>query len=206
MNLYRFVNYDRSGRIAWLLQEMGLPFECKTMPFGPDGNFSEDYLNKSPVGKVPALELEAEILFETGSILLRLCELYPQHDLFPTPNSEQRGSYLNWFFLMTASFDSICFEFVRPDIRDPDERAVRIARSKADVPRFLRALDKQLADNPFIMGDKFSIVDIQATGPLLYCMAQGMLSEWPKLESYAVRMSQRPAAVKSAAFKLAGKN
>lgn len=201
MNLYRFVHYDRSGRVAWLLCEMDLPFTTEEISFGEDGRFSESYLQKSPVGKVPALECDDSALFETGSILMRLCELHPEHGFLPDQNSPDRANYLNWFFLLTASFDSICFEFVRPDVRDPKEKAVRMSRSEQDIPRFLKAIDKQLADNPFMMGERFSIVDIQATGPLMYCLAHGALEDWPSLKSYLARMSQRTAVIKARPFR-----
>ncbi|TCS42998.1 glutathione S-transferase family protein [Reinekea marinisedimentorum] len=202
MKLYRFVNYDRSGRIAWLLMEMGLPYNTESIAYGPEGNFSADYLAKSPVGKIPALDTDDEVLFETGAILLRLAELHPEHDLFPGPDSPQRAHALNWLFLLTASFDPVCFEFVRPDVTDPEEKAVCIHRSERDVVRYLSALDKQLAGKAFILGDQFSIVDIQATCSLMYCQAHGLLEDWPALKSYAMRLAQRPAAVKAETFRV----
>lgn len=55
--------------------------EYKTVTLYP--NQSAEYLSKSPMGKVPALETEYGILTETNVILEYLDEAYPDKPLYP---------------------------------------------------------------------------------------------------------------------------
>jgi glutathione S-transferase len=55
--------------------------EYKTVTLYP--NQSPEYLSKSPMGKVPALETEQGILTETNVILEYLDDTYPEKPLYP---------------------------------------------------------------------------------------------------------------------------
>ena len=58
----------RSLRIIWLCEELGLPIEIETISFHPDFRFSEEWLSRHPVGKVPVLEDGEFSMFESGAM------------------------------------------------------------------------------------------------------------------------------------------
>ena len=63
----------RSMRTLWLLNELDVPFRVQVHPF--DRSLRDpEYLTLSPAGRVPALEIEGERMFETGAITEYLCE------------------------------------------------------------------------------------------------------------------------------------
>ena len=58
----------RSMRVLWLLRELGVDFEIVLHNFDKSLR-SEDYLNLSPAGRVPSLEMDDDIIWESGAII-----------------------------------------------------------------------------------------------------------------------------------------
>ena len=54
MTVYRFVPEDRSGRVSWLLEELGVPYEAHDLDMEHDENRSEEFLSLNPLGRVPS--------------------------------------------------------------------------------------------------------------------------------------------------------
>ena len=82
-------------RSLWLLHELGIPFEVKTYPFDASIK-SPDYLARHPAGRVPALELDGCVLFESGAITEVLCERFSPDTLGRSPSHPERADWLNW--------------------------------------------------------------------------------------------------------------
>ncbi len=69
-------NGARSMRSLWLLNEMGIAFELKELPFSMEGLRTPEYLAFSPLGRVPCLVDGDVSVFESGAILLYLAEKF----------------------------------------------------------------------------------------------------------------------------------
>jgi hypothetical protein len=63
----------RSFRILWLMEEMGLEFEVVRRSFFDKSLRSPEYLAISPAGRVPALEIDGRVIYESGAITEYLC-------------------------------------------------------------------------------------------------------------------------------------
>ena len=69
----------RSGSIVWILEEIGVPYETKTVDYRhADGTGARDPANPHPHGKVPALMHDGNLVFESGAIALYLTDLFPE--------------------------------------------------------------------------------------------------------------------------------
>jgi glutathione S-transferase len=79
LTLYGFDVSNYFNMIKLALAIKGI--EYKTVTLYP--NQSPEYLSKSPMGKVPALETEQGVLTETNVILEYLDEAYPDKPLYP---------------------------------------------------------------------------------------------------------------------------
>jgi len=62
----------RSMRSLWLLHELDVPFDLKTYPFDKSLR-AADYLALNPTGRVPTLELDGQVICESGAIAQALC-------------------------------------------------------------------------------------------------------------------------------------
>lgn len=63
----------RSFRILWLMEEMGLDFEVARRSFFDKSLRDPGYLTISPAGRVPALEIDGRVIYESGAITEYLC-------------------------------------------------------------------------------------------------------------------------------------
>ena len=85
----------RSMRSLWLLHELDVPFEVKTYPFDKTLR-APSFLEMSPAGRVPALEIDGQPVFETGAITQILCERFSPVGLGRPASSPERLDWLVW--------------------------------------------------------------------------------------------------------------
>lgn len=74
--LYTFAPKDRSGKIRWLLEELGLQFQIKTLNAADNEHKNDAFKNISPFSTVPVLKDGDSIIFESGAIAVYLCDKY----------------------------------------------------------------------------------------------------------------------------------
>ncbi|WP_322866034.1 glutathione S-transferase family protein [Aquicoccus sp. G2-2] len=78
---------SRSFRVLWLLFEMGIEPEVISYDIARGDLRDPDFLGLSPAGRVPVLEVDGQVLFESGAIVEYLCETRPDAGLAPGPGS-----------------------------------------------------------------------------------------------------------------------
>ena len=64
-----FAPNSRAGRIVWLLEELGLPYEINKMAFHQKDLKSDEHRARHPLGRVPVLEDGDISIFESGAIV-----------------------------------------------------------------------------------------------------------------------------------------
>jgi glutathione S-transferase len=85
----------RSFRVLWLLHEAGLEHELRQMSFFDKSLRGPDFLALSPAGRVPALEVDGQVMAESGAMLEYLVESRAPH-LGVAPGHPDRAAYLQW--------------------------------------------------------------------------------------------------------------
>lgn len=85
----------RSFRILWFCHEAGLPHELVHHSFFDKSLRSPEFLALSPAGRVPAVEIDGQVMFESGAILEYLAETRAP-DLHRAPGHPDRMAYLEW--------------------------------------------------------------------------------------------------------------
>lgn len=123
--------------------------------------FSSGFVAANPNSKIPALvDYSTEKptrVFESGSILLYLAEKF--NAFLPTTPAE-RTECLNWLFWQMASAPILGGGFGHFYAYAPEKYEYPINRYTMEIKRQLDVLDKQLAANPFIAGEHYSIADM----------------------------------------------
>ena len=89
------VPQSRSFRVLWFLHEAGLEHRVELMSFAGKALRDPAYLALSPAGRVPALRLGGQTMFESGAILEYLSETRAPH-LTRAPGHPERAPYLEW--------------------------------------------------------------------------------------------------------------
>ena len=92
----------RSVRPLWLLEEMGLPYELKSCAFDPEYFASEEYRRINPVGQVPVLYDDDEVITESTAIMEYLLNRYGPSPLGVEAQHEETSCFLRWLHLSEA--------------------------------------------------------------------------------------------------------
>lgn len=189
---------SRSVRILWLLEELGLPYELRSAALEPPA--PRPFAQKTPSGKVPTLEDDGTVMFESGAILEYVLEKYANGRLAPEPGSSLRGPFLQWVHFAEATLfpglGNIAWHTRFKQDADAVAGALEDYRGWAEAG--LDALERQLAGQPFVLGAEFSGADIMLGYSLLVAKAFGVLGErYPALNAYLARLTERPALRKA---------
>lgn len=83
MKLYSMVPQDCSGKVRWLLLELGVPFEEERLSYRAGDLKTESYLAKHPIGQVPVLEDGTQTVYESYAIVAYLADKYIDRGLAP---------------------------------------------------------------------------------------------------------------------------
>lgn len=178
----------RSISIIWLLEEIGAPYETKSVTTRTaDGKGEIDPANPHPHGKVPALVHDREVVFECAAIALYLVDLFPEAKLAPRIGEPKRGALLSWLAY-------------RPGVLEPAmmERRMKIAHVTGAMgwpePDEVDALlNRHLTENEYFLGEAFSAVDIMVGGAIHYMIMVKSMVETPVFKEYIGRITARPA-------------
>jgi glutathione S-transferase len=179
---------SRSAGTIWLLEELGAPYELKTVDIRRgDGTGAKDPANPHPHGKVPCLVHDGHRVFEIAAITLYLTDLFPEKKLAPAVGDPRRGEYLSWLAW-------------RPGVLEPAMLMRRFGVQHvpgtmgwAEAGEVESVLNETLASRPYLLGDAFSAADISVGGTIAFLMQFKILNESPTLKEYASRITARPA-------------
>jgi glutathione S-transferase len=185
---------SRGVRILWLLEEIGAPYELKMVNIRRgDGSGARDESNPHPHGKVPALEHDGRVIFETTAIALYLTDLFPQAGLGPKVSDKERSEYLSWLAYYGGVFEpSLTAKFLKI-------QHIYGTFAWAPFDDVLDYLGRTLAARPFLLGDKFSAADIVYGGSMQFLIARGMVPGTDVFKAYGERVTARPAYARAQA-------
>jgi glutathione S-transferase len=194
---FRVSNYHNKVLIA--LYEKGVPFEedCEVHPSQKD-----EYLEKSPMGKVPYLEIDGARIRESAVILEYLEDAYPQKPLLPRDPLERarvreivvflelhlelvvRRLYGGLFFGGSFSDET------KAQVEKGVAKGVRALKAVAQFDPFIAGKDLTFADcAAFVHLSIVTLVTKQAFG-------RDFLEDIPQVKPYLKMLGERPAFAK----------
>ena len=188
----------RSMRSLWLLHEMDVPFRVVVHPF--DKSLRDpSYLTLSPAGRVPALEIDGERMFETGAITQYLCERFPEAGLGREISAPDRMAWLVWVhFAETISQHVAALTQQHVALYDDSMRSPIVMKLEAArISKCYDALEARLStpieNRDMLLTSGFSAADI-SVGQAVY-MAQKFckLDKHPATAEWFARLEERPA-------------
>jgi glutathione S-transferase len=194
MILLTYAPNSRAGRVRWLLEELGVPYELRRVTLYTPEMQTPEYLALHPLGKVPALTVDGRTMIESGAMLVYLADRFAERGLAPALDAPERAAYLQWIF-----FTATTLEPPLDTIYKHDDPAVK-AQGAADFHAAARVIEPALGDGrPFLLGERFTAADISIGSVLGWARALGLLAEHPALVDYGRRVGGRPAAKASRA-------
>jgi glutathione S-transferase len=189
---------SRAGRCLWMLEELGVEFEHVPTSFLGDQKKPE-YLALNPNGRIPTLEDEGLVLWESMAINLYLAEKYGKGTLWPESEAD-RAHTLKWsFWVMTEVEPPLMQVMMNRAILPQDKRdPKRAERGERNLAKPLGILDASLEGREFLLGGAFSTADLNVASVLAWApsLAQVDMSRWPNASRWLTACTSRPAMVK----------
>jgi len=184
----------RSFRTLWLLEEIGSPYEIKTVSIRRgDGSGTRDSANPHPHGKVPALVHDGALIYETTAIALYLTDAFPDAGLGPKIGEADRGAYVTWLSYYSGVFEpSLTAKFLKL-------QHIYGTFGWAPFEEVVEHLTATLQNRPYFLGERFSAVDVVFGGSMPLLMSRQILPENDILKDYVARITARPAFARTQA-------
>jgi glutathione S-transferase len=185
----------RSFRPLWMLEELGLPYELKILPFPPRAK-ARSYLDINPLGTVPAFFDDATRMTESAGICQYLAARFSPRALDVASDEPDFGAYLNYLHFGEATLTFPQTLVLRYRYFEPAER--RQPQVAEDYAKWflarLRSLDRVLATREFLCAGRFTAADISVGYALLLATHLELSDQFTvAVRSYWARLQERPA-------------
>lgn len=179
----------RDMRARWALEEAGLPYRTRLIGF--EDQDSAGYRALQPFGKVPVLEDDGLVLFESGAIVLHIGERSPA--LLPA-DATGRGRAIAWLFAALDTIEGVVGQLVDIDLFHADDEWAKLRRPDAEEAVRLRLaeLAAYLGDRDYLEG-RFTAGDLMMTTVLRFLRDTDLVAAEPTLQAYQARCEARPA-------------
>ncbi|WP_227428848.1 glutathione S-transferase family protein [Psychrobacter sp. I-STPA6b] len=191
------LNQSRSLRILWLLEvlknQYDIDYEVITHQRDPVTHLATESLKAiHPLGKSPVIEVEGEVVAESGAIVEFLIDRYAP-DLRPQADSMEYAKYLQWIHFAESSLMlPILMEvFVAKEgIRDTQFLLQYIDKEKSKV---LNYLNDNLANKSYLVADKLTGADFMLSFVVLMLNKKQALADYPHIAYYAKHLMSLPS-------------
>jgi glutathione S-transferase len=189
-----YTNPMSRGRIVrWMLEEVGAPYETVLLDYASTMK-APDYLAINPMGKVPAIRHGDTIVTEGAAICTYLADAFPEAGLAPAPGTPERGAYYRWMFFGAGPVETAALVKALNATVPADRTAMAGYGTHAMVADVLEQL---VGANDYILGDRFSAVDVCLGSQIGWGTHFGTIEKRPGFDAYLGRIMSRPAAVRA---------
>jgi glutathione S-transferase len=191
------VPLSRAFRSLWALEEIGVEYESVPVNFLDDAK-KPQYLAINPNGRIPALVDGDLTLFESMAINLYLAEKY---DGGLQPKSlEDVARAVQWSFWGMTELEPHLLKILQNRVLLPeDQRDASEAEAGVEALQApLGVLDGALADRSHLLGDAFTIADLNVASVLSWAIFVGLdLTGFARVKAWFDACLGRPAAARA---------
>jgi glutathione S-transferase len=196
------VPISRSISNIWAALELGIEYE--NVPIGWDDNsiYSDAYRRINPNRRVPAIQDGDFIMWESLAINLYLVKKRGG-PLAPMALQEEARAW-QWTLWAATQLERPAMQWAfNTFILEPHERRPEAAAKALEELRpLLEVLEGELAKTPYLLGDRFTVADLNVGCVLLRAHQQFDLAELPKLAAWDKAVFERPAAKRAWAIRV----
>ena len=201
------LEYSRSTRVLWLLEELGAEYELRRYRRTKAWRAPPELDAIHPVGRAPLIQVDGRAMAESGAILEWIvadsglsgaAEFGPQTD-------EERQHYRFFMHyaegsvmpplvmrlvLRKAGSAPVPF-FAKPVLRAITQK-IEAAYPDGEISRSFDFLDRHMEGRTWLLGDRLTAADVQMVFPVEAGLARGA-GERPHLAAWLDRIRARPA-------------
>jgi glutathione S-transferase/3-isopropylmalate dehydratase len=156
---------SRSLRVAWVMEEMGLPYRVRQVDMLDGVKDDAEFLAVNPAVYIPAIQDGDVTMVESIAIMEYLMARYGPTPLAPAPQDPAFPAYQQFLHLGEAGLATLLMvpvvsRFLAPET---ERRNWGAEWALECVERRMRLVARQLARFPYLAGEAFTAADISVT-------------------------------------------
>jgi glutathione S-transferase len=190
--LYNSAVSGNCYKVRLLAARLGLPLELVEMDVLDRSNRPDVLGGLNPALRVPTLVLDdGRALGESGAIICYLAEGTP----FLPDDRYQRAQVLQWLFFEQYDLEPniAVARFWLAVSGTPERWAAELPAKQAAGYRTLDAMERQLAERAFLVGERYTVADIALYGYTNVAEEGGFeLGRFPAIETWLARVASQP--------------
>ena len=183
-------------KVVWICEELNVPYERTDIggPFG--GNDQAEYLSMNPNGRVPTIDDDGFILWESNAIVRYLADKHGAGTPLWPDDVQARASAGRWMDWALSTLAGTHVPVYQGLIRTPeaDRDMAKIAAARDGWAKANEVLESWLGDHEYLSGDAFGIGDIPAS-PFTFRWFNLDIDreDFPNLKRWHQAICERPA-------------
>jgi GST-like protein len=190
------------AKVALFLEEAGLPYELMPVDTRKGEQFKPDFVKINPNSKTPAITDGDATVFDSNAILLYLAEKTGK--FLPENTPQARAEMLSWLMFVATGIGPYSGQAVHFKHHAPEKLPYAVNRYMHEAERHWGIIDAQLAKHRYMLGDKYTIVDMAVWGwarAVPFILGDDAWTKLPNLKRLMDELNARPAAQRAEALK-----
>jgi glutathione S-transferase len=189
MTITFYTNPQSRGQIArWMLEETGQPYEEVILDYATTLRGPE-YLAINPMGKVPAIVHDGQVVTEGAAICAYLADAFPDMGLAPG-NDAERAAYYRWLFFAAGPVEgAVINNYLKVTPTEEQQRMV----GYGSFDMVVDVLEQTIASRDYVCGDRFTAADVYFGSQIIWGTMFGTLPKRDAFMPYVERLTARPA-------------
>jgi glutathione S-transferase len=188
---------SRAMRALWMAEELGIDFEHVPTRFADEAKTPE-YKKVNPNGRVPAIDDDGFVVWESMAVNLYLAKKYGG-ELAPKDLRED-ATATQWSFWVMTEIEKTLLQALFHTLglfdteKDPDKAAACVE----ELEPALAVLNAELEGKDYFMGGRFTVADLNVASVLTFTRMVGEdLSRWPAVHAWFGRCTAREALARA---------
>jgi glutathione S-transferase len=191
IKLYGF-GPTRSARPKWALQELDVPFEEIN---GRSLMGTKEYAKIHPQAKLPALEHNGKVVFESVAIVNYVADMFPEKGLIAKSGTYERALHDQWSCFALAELEAWVWSNAKHQrFYEEGKRSLSVVQTNTEeYQKSASVVETVLGNQEYILGSQFSAADINLSYVLNWGRCWGLLKDFKNIDRYLNTLHARPA-------------
>ena len=200
--MHLYTGTTPNGRkVSIALEELGLDYDVTWIHLDKEEQMTDAFLALNPNHKIPVLEDDGQVIWESGAILLHLGENYDPEGRILPKDPKTRMEAIQYAFFQTGGIGPNLGRFGAALRKEGEKNAEMIQIFGDEVKRLIGVIDRILSDDREYLAGPYSIGDIMHFPWLQIMKNLGApeILERERVSNWLGRIEARPAVAKGLA-------
>ena len=190
------------AKVALYLEESGLPYEVLPVDTRKGEQHAATYKAINPNAKVPSIDDEGVVVFDSNAILLYLA--HKTGKFLPADTPKARAQMFSWLMFIASGIGPYSGQFVHFKNIAPEPKEYALNRYDFEAWRHWNIVNDHLGQQAWMAGDSYSLVDMALWGWARiapFVLGADTWDKLPHVKRLVDEINARPAAQRTEALK-----